>query len=231
MTAQSSTAELYAHREKRIRDAVALKKPDRIPVLPNGPAWPGRALGVPIAQIATDPLVSRQTVVDAYTGLGEIDLPAVQPGSSIMPGKVNPAIAEMVAMVCFHVIGAETAVSLAVQAGQLDLNVMMPVMAFEVCFSGEILKNGVEVLRTRCVDGIAADEERCRHYVELSPSIVTALTPRIGYALGAEVVKQALKERKTIPQVVRERGLLTEEELKRALDPREMTEPGIPGRR
>jgi aspartate ammonia-lyase len=165
------------------------------------------------------------------TGLAEIRMPAVQPGSSIMPGKVNPAIAEVVAMVCFHVIGAETAVALAVQAGQLELNVMMPVMAFEVCFSGEILKNAVEVLRTRCVDGITADEERCRQYAEISPSIITALTPQIGYAQGAEVVKQALREGKTIPQVVRERGLLSEEDLKRSLDPRAMTEPGIVGER
>ncbi len=162
-------------------------------------------------------------------GLAEIRMPAVQPGSSIMPGKVNPAIAEVVAMVCFHVIGAETSVALAVQAGQLELNVMMPLMAFEVCFSGEILKNAVEVLRTRCVEGITADEERCRRYAEISPSIITALTPRIGYARGAEVVKQALREGKTIPQVVRERGLLSEEELERSLDPRAMTEPGIVG--
>jgi aspartate ammonia-lyase len=164
------------------------------------------------------------------TGLAEIRMPAVQPGSSIMPGKVNPAIAEMVAMVCFHVIGADTAVALAVQAGQLELNVMMPVMAFEVCFSGNILKNAVEVLRTRCIDGLEADAERCRHYAEISPSIVTALNPHIGYAKGAEVVKEALRTGKTIPEVVREKGLLSKEDLERSLDPKAMTEPGIVGK-
>ncbi len=164
------------------------------------------------------------------TGLAEITLPAVQPGSSIMPGKVNPAILEMAAMVCFHVIGAEAAVAMAVQAGQLELNVMMPVMAFEVNFSAEVLKNMVEVLRARCIEGIVADEERCRHYAEISPSIVTALNPHIGYAKGAEVVKEALATGKTIPQVVKEKGLLTEEEIRKALDPRAMTEPGIVGK-
>jgi aspartate ammonia-lyase len=164
------------------------------------------------------------------TGLAEITLPAVQPGSSIMPGKVNPAILEMAAMVCFHVIGAETAAAMAVQAGQLELNVMMPAMAFEVNFSAEILRNMVEVLRARCVEGIAANEERCRRYAEISPSIVTALNPHIGYAKGAEVVKEALATGKTIPQVVREKGLLTEEEIRKALDPRAMTEPGIVGK-
>jgi aspartate ammonia-lyase len=147
-----------------------------------------------------------------------------------MPGKVNPAILEMVAMVCFHVIGAETAVSMAVQAGQLELNVMMPVMAFEVTFSAEILKNTLEVLRARCVEGIEANEERCRRYAEISPSIVTALNPYIGYTKGAEVVKEALASGKTIPEVVREKGLLSEGELKKILDPKAMTEPGIVGK-
>jgi aspartate ammonia-lyase len=161
------------------------------------------------------------------TGIAEIRLPAVQPGSSIMPGKVNPAVPEVVAMVCFHVVGAEAAVAMAVQAGQLELNVMMPVMAWEICFSSEILKNAVEILRTRCIEGLVADEERCRRFAEISPSVITALTPRIGYAEGAEVVKQALREGKSILQVARERKLLPEEELERILDPRAMTEPGI----
>ncbi|HXI02071.1 MAG TPA: aspartate ammonia-lyase [Candidatus Saccharimonadales bacterium] len=164
------------------------------------------------------------------TGFAELTLPAVQPGSSIMPGKVNPAILEMAAMVCFHVMGAETAVTLAVQAGQLELNVMMPAMAFEVTFSGEILRNMVEVLRARCIEGIVANEERCRHYAEISPSIVTALNPYIGYAKGAEVVKEALAKGKTIPEVVREKKLLSDEEIRKALDPRAMTEPGIVGK-
>jgi len=165
------------------------------------------------------------------TGLAEISLPAVQPGSSIMPGKVNPAILEMTATVCFHVVGAETAVALAVQAGQLELNVMMPVMAFEICFASEILRNALEVLRTRCIEGIAAEEERCRRYAERSPGLATALNPHIGYARGAEVVKEALRTGRSIADVVREKGLLSEEELRRILDAKAMTEPGIAGRR
>jgi len=132
--------------------------------------------------------------------------------------------------VCFHVVGADTAVALAVQAGQLELNVMMPAMAFEVCFSAEILKNAMNVLRTRCIDGITADEERCRRFAELSPSIATALNPYIGYAKGAEVVKEALRTGKTIPEIVKEMGLMSDEEMKRVLDPKTMTEPGVTGR-
>jgi aspartate ammonia-lyase len=164
------------------------------------------------------------------TGLAEIVLPAVQPGSSIMPGKVNPAILEMVAIVSFHVVGAETAVAMAVQAGQLELNVMMPTMAFEICFSAEILRNALTVLRGRCIEGITANEERCRRFAELSPSLATALNPYIGYAKGAEVVKEALRTGRTIPEIVRERKLMSDEEMKKVLDPVRMTEPGISGK-
>ena len=164
------------------------------------------------------------------TGLAEIALPAVQPGSSIMPGKVNPAILEMMNMVGFHVVGADTAVALAVQAGQLELNVMMPAMAFEVCFSAEILKNALDALRSRCIEGITADADRCRRFAETSPGIAAALNAHIGYAKGAEVAKEAARTGRTVREVVRERGLLTEEEIEKILDPRRMTEPGIPGR-
>ena len=163
------------------------------------------------------------------TGLAEVILPAVQPGSSIMPGKVNPAILEMVAMVGFQVTGNALVVDGAVQAGQLELNVMMPAMAFNILSSFEILRTSLTVLRTRCIEGIRCDEEQCRRYAELSPSIVTALNPRLGYATGAEVVKEALRSKKTIPEVVREKGLLSEEEMKKLLDPFAMTEPGITG--
>jgi len=163
-------------------------------------------------------------------GLAEIILPAVQPGSSIMPGKVNPAILEMAAMVCFQVVGCAAAVDYAVGAGQLELNVMMPAMTFNTLTSFEILRTSLTVLRTRCIEGIRADEDRCRRFAEMSPAIVTALNPYIGYAKGAEVVKEALRSGKTIPQVVREMNLLPEEDLKKILDPFEMTEPGIPGR-
>ena len=111
-----------------------------------------------------------------------------------MPGKVNPSMAEMLNMVCFQVIGNELTVSMAAQAGQLELNVMMPVMAFNLNFSIEILKNGVREFTDRCVKGIAANVEQCRHYAEVSPSLATALNSYIGYARAADVVKKALKE-------------------------------------
>src|SRR3989344_1540383 len=157
------------------------------------------------------------------TGFAEIRLPAVQLGSSIMPGKINPSMAEMLNMVCFQVIGNELAVSMAVQAGQLELNVMMPVMAFNLNFSIEILTNAVREFTHRCVNGIEADTERCQHYAEISPSLATALNSYIGYARAAEVVKKALKERKSIPQVVREEHLLTEEQIQKILDPKSLT--------
>lgn len=164
------------------------------------------------------------------TGLAEIQLPAVQPGSSIMPGKVNPAILEMVGMVGFQVCGNSLVVDYAVQAGQLELNVMMPSMAFNVLTSFTILASALEVLSNRCVEGIRADEDRCRRYAELSPSIVTALNPYIGYAKGAEVVKEALRTGRTIPEIVIEKGYMSEADLKRILDPHAMTEPGITGK-
>ncbi|OGR82500.1 MAG: aspartate ammonia-lyase [Elusimicrobia bacterium RIFCSPLOWO2_01_FULL_64_13] len=163
------------------------------------------------------------------TGLAEITLPAVQPGSSIMPGKVNPSMAEMLNMVCFQVIGNELTVSLAAQAGQLELNVMMPVMAHNLNTSIEIFKNAVREFTERCVKGVTADADRCRHYAEISPSLATALNARLGYARAAEVVKKALKEKKTISQVVLEEKLLTAEEMTKVLDPKALTEPGIPG--
>jgi aspartate ammonia-lyase len=136
----------------------------------------------------------------------------------------------MAAMVCFQIVGCAAAVDYAVGAGQLELNVMMPAMTFNTLTAFEILRTSLTVLRTRCIEGIRADEDRCRRFAEMSPAIVTALNPYIGYAKGAEVVKEALRSGKTIPQVVREMNLLPEEDLKKILDPFEMTEPGIPGK-
>jgi aspartate ammonia-lyase len=147
-----------------------------------------------------------------------------------MPGKVNPAILEMVAMVGFQVVGNASVVDYAVQAGQLELNVMMPAMSHNTLTSIEILGNALDVLRRKCIEGIDADEARCRRYAELSPSIVTALNPYIGYAKGAEVVKEALRTGRTIPEVVREKKLLSDKELAEILDPVKMTEPGITGK-
>jgi aspartate ammonia-lyase len=164
------------------------------------------------------------------TGLAEIDLPASAPGSSIMPGKVNPSILEMVNMVAYQVIGADATVALAVQAGQLELNVMMPVMAFNLNFSATIFGNALKILREKCVSGIKANEDRCRHYAESSLGLATALNAFIGYARAAEVAKEALASKKSILQVIRDRKILSEEEIRKIMDPAKMTEPGVPGR-
>jgi aspartate ammonia-lyase len=158
------------------------------------------------------------------TGLAEISLPAVQPGSSIMPGKVNPVIAEMTDMVCFQVMGNDLVVATAAQAGQLELNVMMPVIAFNLLMSLTILSSALTVLRERCVEGITANEDRCRWYVEHSISLVTALNTRIGYSRAAEIAKRAIAEAKTIRETLEEEGLLTTEETAKVMDTRAMTE-------
>ena len=160
------------------------------------------------------------------TGLGEITLPAVQPGSSIMPGKVNPVIAEMMNMVCFQVIGNDTVIALAAQAGQLELNVMMPVVAYNLLNSAEILSNGIKTLTEKCLSGITVNEEKMLWYLERNPVIVTALTPHIGYANAAEAVKESYKTGKPIKQIILEKNLLSKRELDRILDFREMTRPG-----
>src|SRR5207253_10191018 len=146
------------------------------------------------------------------TGLAEIILPAVQPGSSIMPGKVNPSMLECMNQVCFHVLGAATAIDYASQAGQLELNVMMPLMAFELLFSMEILKNYLPVFVAKCISGIDADRARCEAYYISSPSLATALNPLIGYARAAEVAKESAKTGKPIPQLLREKQLVSEQE-------------------
>ncbi|MBI3112619.1 MAG: aspartate ammonia-lyase [Ignavibacteriales bacterium] len=161
------------------------------------------------------------------TGLAEINLPAVQPGSSIMPGKVNPSMAEMVNQVCFQVIGCDTTILLSAQAGQLELNVMMPVVAFNLLHAIGILRNAVDVYIRFCLDGLSANEDRCQTYAENSTSIVTVLNPHIGYLAAAEIVKESLRSGTSIRQLVLEKGLLTEEELGRIFDLRGMTEPGI----
>jgi len=163
------------------------------------------------------------------TGLGEISLPAMQPGSSIMPGKVNPVLAEVTNMVCFHVVGAELAVTMAAQAGQLELNVMMPVIAFNTLFSMEILKNCLHQFTHRCVAGISASEERCRSYLDQSVGLATVLAPSIGYAAAAEVAKESAKSGKSIREVILERGILTEKALDEVLAPYPLTTPGVHG--
>jgi aspartate ammonia-lyase len=161
------------------------------------------------------------------TGLTEINLPAVQPGSSIMPGKVNPSMAEMVNMVCFQAIGCDTTVLLSAQAGQLELNVMMPVVAFNLLHELEILTTAGDVFVRFCVDGLTANADRCQAYAEGSTSVVTVLNPHIGYMKGAEVAKEYVKSGKPLRQIVIDRGLLTAEQLDKIFDLYKMTEPGI----
>jgi aspartate ammonia-lyase len=153
------------------------------------------------------------------TGLAEILLPAVQPGSSIMPGKVNPSMLECMNQICFHLLGGATAIDYAVQAGQLELNVMMPLMAFELHFSMEILTNYLPVFVEKCVRGIEANRERCEAYYVSSPALATALNPIIGYARAAEIAKESVKTGKPIPQILREKQILSEEEIARIFTP------------
>jgi aspartate ammonia-lyase len=162
------------------------------------------------------------------TGLAEIELPALQPGSSIMPGKINPVMAELAAMVGFQAIGADMVTAIAVQAGQLELNAMMPAMAWNVLHSAEILKNTMRALATKCVDGISAKEERCRYYANASISIAAALNPYIGYAAAAEIAKESVKTGRPVVEIALERNLLDESTLRTILDPMRMTTPMVP---
>lgn len=156
------------------------------------------------------------------TGLGEINLPPVQPGSSMMPGKVNPVIAEVADMVCFQVLGNDLTIALATQAGQLELNVMMPVIAHNLLQSIELLKSVVGVLADRCVRGITANVERCRQLAEESLGMATVLNRYIGYEKAASIAREAQATGRTIRQIVVEKGLLPTEELERILDPARM---------
>ena len=182
-----------------------------------------RTLATDIIRIAND---LRLLSSGPYTGLAEITLPGVQPGSSIMPGKVNPVMAEMIDMVCFQVIGNDLTVTMAAQAGQLELNVMMPVIAFDLLMSMTILTNGLRVFADKCIDGITADRERSREYAERSAALVTALSPRIGYARAAEIAKKAVASGKTIRQIIAEESLMSAEEAAEVLDTTKMTEYG-----
>jgi aspartate ammonia-lyase len=161
------------------------------------------------------------------TGLAEIAFPELQPGSSIMPGKINPVMAEMLAMVCFQVIGCDTTILLAAQAGQLELNVMMPVVAYNLLHEIEILTNAVDGFSRLCVAGIRANTVRCRAFAEASMSLVTVLNPYLGYATAAEVAKEHLVSGKSVTEIILERGLLTKEKLDEIFNLRNMTEPGI----
>jgi len=185
-----------------------------------------RGLAVDLAKICEDLLLMSS---GPRTGFAEIKLPARQPGSSIMPGKVNPVMVENLAMISYHVIGADTTVAWAASRGQLELNVMMPIMAHEVLESLTILTTGCRQFARECVAGIEADVERSAWLLEQSSAMATPLAPYIGYALAADIAKEAVRSGKTIRQLVVERGVFTQEEVDQILDPHELTEPGVAG--
>ncbi len=181
-----------------------------------------RNLCLELGRIAND---LRLLASGPRAGLAEIVLPPVAPGSSIMPGKVNPSMLEMLNMVCFQVIGCDTAVSLAVQAGQLELNVMMPVIAFNLLFMLRILGNALPVVKSRCIEGIQADPARCQYFAEESIGLMTALSPHLGYEAASEIAKEAVARGMGLVELIIERGLYTANELSRLLDPGRMTGP------
>ncbi len=173
-----------------------------------------RAFSIELGRIAND---LRLLASGPAAGLDEIRLPPVQPGSSIMPGKVNPSLLECLNMLLFQIVGFDTANQLAVGGGQLDLNVMMPLLAYNLTRGPQLLLNFLPIVRARCVDGITANREKCRDYLEQSPSVVTALTPKIGYAKAAEVFKDAVARGALVRDVLLERKVVTAEELEKAL--------------
>jgi fumarate hydratase class II/aspartate ammonia-lyase len=185
-----------------------------------------RRLAVELSKIASD---LRLLSMGPRAGLSEIALPAVQPGSSIMPGKVNPSIPEMVNQVCYQVIGCDAAITAAADAGQLELNVMMPVIAWNALHASAILRQAMIVLMKRCVRGIRADEARCRELLDRSTAVATALSPYIGYAATAEIAKESVKTGRPVRDLVRERRLLADEQLDDILSPDAMTQPGVKG--
>ena len=181
-----------------------------------------RRLSIELGKIASD---LRLLSMGPRAGLSEIGLPAVQPGSSIMPGKVNPSIPEMVNQVCYQVMGCDVTVAMACEAGQLELNVMMPVIAWNALHSSRILRGAMTVLRTKCVEGITADTGRSRELLDRSTAVATALSPHIGYAETAEIAKESVRTGKAVRHVAKERGVLTDAELDTLLSPDTMTKP------
>ncbi len=186
-----------------------------------------RRLAVEVGKVASD---LRLLSMGPRAGLSEVQLPPVQPGSSIMPGKVNPSVPEMVNQVCYQVIGCDATILAASDAGQLELNVMMPVIAWNALHATTILRQAMRVLTDRCVSGIRADEARARELLDRSTAVATALSPYIGYAATAEIAKASVQTGRPVRELVRERKLLPDEELDAILSAEAMTSPGVPGR-
>ncbi len=186
-----------------------------------------RRLAIELGKIASD---LRLLSMGPRAGLSEIALPAVQPGSSIMPGKVNPSIPEMVNQVCFQVVGCDATIAAACEAGQLELNVMMPVIAWNVLHAVTILRQAMHVLRVKCVDGIVANAHRAAELLDRSTAVATALSPYIGYEKTADIAKLAVTTGRPIRDLVVEQGLLDREQADRILSADAMTSPGIVGK-
>ena len=179
-----------------------------------------KSLAIKLSKICND---LRLLASGPRAGLNEINLPAMQPGSSIMPGKVNPVIPEVVNQVCFKAIANDLAVTIAAEAGQLQLNVMEPVIAYCILESQTMFMNAADTLRQHCVEGITANRDVCRRYVEHSIGVVTALNPLLGYETATELAGEALKTGKGIVELVREKKLLSEDQIRTVLDPKAMT--------
>jgi len=187
-----------------------------------------KILAINLSKIAND---LRLMSSGPRTGLNEINLPPRQPGSSIMPGKVNPVMAEVMNQISFQVIGNDHTISMASEAGQLELNVMEPVLVFNLLQSLSILQNGIGVFQKYAIEGITANIERCKEMVEKSVGIITAINPHVGYEVATRVAKEAIETNQSVREICLERGILTEQELNEILDTKEMTNPGIAGAR
>ena len=183
-----------------------------------------KTIAVSLTKIAND---IRWLASGPRCGIGEISIPSLQPGSSIMPGKVNPVIPESVLMVAAQVVGNDATITLAGMSGHFDLNVMMPLIAYNLLQSIEILANASALLAEKCVEGVEANRERCEELVERSLAMVTSLVPKIGYDAAAEIAKESMRTGRTVRELCRERNVLPEAELKEALDPWGMTEGGV----
>jgi fumarate hydratase class II len=221
-----SIARLRAYTGLRLRPAV---NPFRVTQsMGDVLAWSGalRRLAVEAGKIASD---LRLLSMGPRAGLSEIILPAVQPGSSIMPGKVNPSVPEMVNQVCYQVRGCDATIEAAAEAGQLELNVMMPVIAWNALHARRILTNALDVFRVKTVQGIRADVTRSRELLDRSTAVATALSPYIGYAATADIAKEAVATGRTIRDLVLQRNLLPPADLDRILSVEAMTTPGVAG--
>ena len=193
----------------------------------DAPAWTSGALNTVAASLIKIANDVRLMNSGPRCGLGEITLPAIQPGSSIMPGKVNPVICESVIQVGAQVMGNHVAITLGAQWGQLDLNTMLPLIARNLLESIHLLARVSRLFADKALLGAVANQETCRDYVERSPSMATALNPLIGYDQAAEIAKRSFKERRPVRELAREMTKLSPEEIDRALDPRRQTEPGL----